>query len=141
MARRGNKKFTPAEKQRRQAQRYERDRLDAIADLTEQLTCLDSVAREVADDCTTQVTDLEFDLATSRLAIEIWADHPAAQEAIAILTELEQEHQRHCAALTAIASRLNAVANVGANHVHLRPLEPYRKLVEERLYPPAAPPS
>lgn len=139
MARRG-KKLNPAEKQRRQAQRDERDRLDAIAGITEQLTCLDSVARDVAGDCATQVADLEFDLATARLAIEIWADHPAAQEAIAILTELEQEHQRHCAALTALASRLNAIANARANHVHLRPLDPYRKLVEERLYPPPASP-
>ena len=60
---RRSKKLTPAEKQRRQAQRRERDRLEAITGITEQLTCLDALAAQVADDCKIHVEDLEFDLA------------------------------------------------------------------------------
>ena len=140
MARRG-KKLTPAEKQRRQAQRYERDRLEAIAAITEQLTCLVTLAQEGADDCEVQVEDLAFDLATSRLAVEFWADHPTAQDVVAIFAELAAENQRHCDAVSALAARFNAFVHSQANreHVHLRPSESYRQRVEERLYPPVAP--
>jgi hypothetical protein len=140
MARRG-KKLTPAEKQRRQAQRYERDRLEAIAGMTQQLTCLVTLAQEGADDCEAQVEDLAFDLANSRLAIEFWGDHPVAQDVVAMLAELAVENQRHCDAVTALAARFDAFVHSQANreHVHLRPIEPYRQRVEERLYPPTAP--
>lgn len=140
MARRG-KKLTPAEKQRRQAQQYERDRLEAITGITEQLTCLVTLAQEGADDCEAQVEDLAFDLATSRLAVEFWADHPAAQDVVAMLAELAVENQRHCDAVSALAARFDTFVHSQANrdHVHLRPSEPYRQRVEERLFPPAAP--
>ena len=140
MAHRG-KKLTPAEKQRRQAQQYERDRLEAIAGMTEQLTCLVTLAQEGADDCEVQVEDLAFDLATSRLAVEFWANHPAAQDVVAMLAELAAENQRHCDAVSALAARFHAFVHSHANreHVHLRPSEPYRQRVEEQLYPPAAP--
>ena len=140
MARRG-KKFTPAEKQRRQAQRYERDRLEAITGMTERLTCLASLACQAAEDCELHVEDLEFDLATSRIAVEFWADHPAARDVVAMFAALEIEHQRHCEAITALAARFHAFVHSQANrdHVHLRPSDPYRQRVEERLYPPAAP--
>jgi hypothetical protein len=80
-------------------------------------------------------------LAASRLAVEFWADHPAAQDIVAMFADLEVEHQRHCEALTALAARFDAWLNSQANlpHVHLRPSEPYRQRVEERLYPPAQP--
>jgi hypothetical protein len=141
MARRG-KKLTPAEKQRRQARQYERDRLEAITGITERLTCLASLACQAADDCEVHVEDLEFDLATSRLAAEFWAGHPAAQGVVAMLADLEIEHQRHCDAMTALAARFHAFVHSQANreHVHLRPSEPYRRRVEEQLYPPADPP-
>lgn len=137
MARR-TKKLTPAEKQRRQARRNERDRLEAIAGMTEQLTCLASLTCQVIDDCEVHVEDLEFDLATSRLAVEFWADQPAAQEVVAMLADLEVEHQRHCDAVTALAARFHAFVHRHAHHehVHLRPSEPYRQQVEARLYPP-----
>lgn len=141
MTRRG-KKLTPAEKQRRQAQQHERDRLEAITGLTERLTCLASLACQAADDCKVHVEDLEFDLATSRLAAEFWAGHPAAQDVVATLTDLEVEHQRHCDAVTALGARFEAFVHGPANHqhVHLRPSEPYRRRVEEQLYPPVDPP-
>jgi hypothetical protein len=140
MARRGTKKLTPAEKQRRLVQRHERDRLEAITGITEQLTCLENLACQVADDCKVHVEDHEFDLATSRLAAEFWADHPAAVDIVAMLLDLEVEHRRHCGAITALAERLDALVHgLGKQaHVHLRPTEPYRQQVEERLYPPPA---
>lgn len=141
MARRG-KKLTQAEKQQRQAQRGERDRLEAITGLTEQFTCLGGLAAQVADDCEVHVEDLAFDLATTRLAAEFWADHPAAHDVVAMLADLTVEHQRHCDAVTALATRFDAFVHSQANHehVHLRPIEPYRRRVEERLYPPTDPP-
>lgn len=137
MARRG-KQLTPAQKQRRQAERDERDRLEAITGMTEQLTCLAGFADSVADDCAVHVEDLAFDLATLRLAGEFWTDHPAAQDVVAVLADLAAEHQRHCDAATALAARLTAFVQSQANHehVHLRPTEPYRRRVEEQLYPP-----
>jgi hypothetical protein len=140
MARRG-KKLNPAEKQRRQAKRHEFARLEAITGMTQRLTCLASLACQAANDCERHVEDLEFDLATSRLAVEFWADHPAAQDFVAMVADLEGEHQRHCEAITALAVRFDAFVHSQANreHVHLRPSEPYRQRVEERLYPPAAP--
>lgn len=136
-----SKKLTPAEKQRRKAQQQERDRLEEITGLTAYLTCLDSLARQVADDCEIHVENLAFDLATSRLAAEFWTDHPAAQDVVAMLTELETEHQRHCDALTALSDRLQSFLQTAGPlaHVHLRPTEPYRQLVETRLYPPTPP--
>ncbi|MEO7731089.1 MAG: hypothetical protein ABIY55_08970, partial [Kofleriaceae bacterium] len=77
MARRS--KLNPAEKQRRQAKREELDRLESITGMTQRLTCLDSLACQAVNDCERYVEDLEFDLATSRLAVEFWAEHPAAQ--------------------------------------------------------------
>lgn len=139
MARRS--KLNPAEKQRRQAKREELDRLESVTGMTERLTCLDSLACQAVNDCERYVEDLEFDLATSRLAVEFWADHPAAQHVVAMFAELEHEHQRHCEVLTALAARFDAFLHGQANlpHVHLRPVDPYRERVEERLYPPAAP--
>ena len=132
-----SKKLTPADKQRRQAQQRERDRLEAITGITERLTCLASLACQAADDCEVHVEGLEFDLATSRLAVEFWAGHPAAQDVVAMLADLAVEHQRHADAVAALAARFDAFVHSPANHahVHLRPSEPYRQLVEERLYP------
>ena len=119
-----------AEKQRRQAKRDELDRLESITGMTERLTCLDSLACQAVNDCERQVEDLEFDLAASRLAIEFWADHPAANDFVAMVTDLELEHQRHCEALTALAARFDAFLHGQANlpHVHLPP---------DRSVPPA----
>ena len=140
MARR-SKKLNPAEKQRRQAKRHELDRLESITGMTERLTCLASLACQALDDCELHVEDLEFDLATSRLAVEFWADHPAAQDVVAMLAELAVENQRHCNAVAALAARFDAFVHSQADreHVHLRPSEPYRQRVEERIYPPVAP--
>lgn len=140
MARRG-KQLTPAEKQRRQAQRGERDRLEAITGITDQLTCLVGLAAQVADDAEDHVDDLAFDLACLRLAAEFWADHPTAHDVATMLAELAVEHQRHCDAVTALATRLDAFVHSQANHVHvhLRPIEPYRQRVEAQLYPPGEP--
>jgi hypothetical protein len=140
MARR-SKKLTPADKQRRQARQRERDRLESITGITERLTCLASLACDAANDCELHVEKLEFDLATSRLAAEFWASHPAAQDVVAMLVDLAAEHQRHCDAVTALAARFDAFLHSQANHahVHLRPSEPYRQQVEARIYPPVAP--
>jgi hypothetical protein len=140
MARR-SKKLNPAEKQRRQAKRQELDRLESITGMTERLTCLDSLACQAVNDCELQVENLEFDLAASRLAVEFWVDHPAAQHVVAMFADLEVEHRRHCEALTALGARFDAFLHSQANlpHVHLRPSDPYRQRVEDRLYPPAAP--
>jgi hypothetical protein len=140
MTRRG-KQSTPL--QQRQAQKHERDRLEAITGITEQLTCLDRLAYEVADECSLHVDRHEFDLATSDLVIEFWADQPVAKDVVALIAAIQAEHQRHCDALTALGTQLAAlVDNLGAQaHVHLRPLEPYRERVEACLYPPVTPPS
>ncbi len=139
MARRG-KQSPPL--QQRQAQKHERDRLEAIAGVTEQLTCLDRFAGQVADDCSLHVECHEFDLATTGLAIEFWADQPVAKDVVAMLAAVQAEHQRHCDAMTALGTQLAAlVDSLGAQgHVHLRPLEPYRERVEACLYPPVTPP-
>jgi hypothetical protein len=141
MARRG-KKFTPAEKHQRQAQAHERDRLEAITGVTEQLTCLDGLTCQVVDDCRVRLQDLDYDLGTARLALEFWTGHPAATDAIGLLTALEAEHQRHGEAIKALAAQFEAfVANLGNHeHVHLRPSDPYRQRVIELLYPPVTPP-
>lgn len=137
MARRG-KQLTPAQKQRRQAEREERDRLEAITGITEQLTCLTGLAAQAADDAKVHVDELTFDHGYLRLAAEFWADHPAAHDVVAMLGELAVEHQRHCDAVTALATRLDAFVHGQANrdHIHLRPSEPYRQRVEAQLYPP-----
>ena len=141
MARRG-KQLTPAQKQRRQAERDERERLASIAGVTEQLTCLVGLATQVVDDCKVHVDELVFDHEYLRLASEFWADHPAAHDVAAMVAELSVEHQRHCDAVTALATRLDAFVHSQANreHVHLRPTEPYRQRVEAQLYAPDDPP-
>ena len=56
-----------------------------------------------------------------------------------MLAELAVENQRHCDVVSALAARFDAFIHSQANreHVHLRPSEPYRQRVEERLSIPA----
>jgi hypothetical protein len=109
--------------------------LEEVTALTACLNCLDSLAVQVANDCEFHVENLAFDLASSRLAVEFWADRPAAHDVVAILTELVAEHQRHCDALTAFADRLQTFLHTAGPvaHVHLHPTEPYRQRVEAKL--------
>lgn len=139
MARRG-KSLTKAEKAQRRQQRADDDLANVIADMAAQFTCLGAVAHDFAGQCSESLVDLEFDVASTELALEFWAERPAgAEHVVALLTELVAERRRHRDATAALAERLAAVAAAAdqdhAEHVHLEPIEAYRTRIRKRLFP------
>lgn len=137
MARRG-KTLTKAEKERRREQREEKELANVVTDMTARFTCLVELARDFGGQCEAHLQDLDFDLASMRLAAEFWADRPGPpQQAVDLLAALATEHQRHRDAIADLAGRFTAFIDSQADleHVHLRPTEPYRVLLRQRLFP------
>jgi hypothetical protein len=101
------------------------------------LTCAAETAADFAWLCTEAQEELELDLPYLRLAFEIWgAHHQSATEAlVATLDELLSERLRHQQALQRIAQQLQHLAADPSLHIHLDPLERYRELVRQRLFP------
>jgi hypothetical protein len=105
------------------------------------LTCATDAADEFVEVCEHYLEDLEVDLPYLRVALEIWAEHPElAQSLRNTLGELLQALSGHCQALKDIRQTLVRLAADPGPPTHLEPLERYRRLIRERLFPatPAA---
>lgn len=135
---RGHNKTTKTFQQR-QTERHLEDAKDRaiIEDMAKKYTCTNSIARDFASQCHERITDVDFDLLCSRLALDFWADpSEAAQPVVDVLRDLEAERQRYLAALTQLRDRLVELTRTNAFHEHLPlPIEHYQAQVRDRLFP------
>lgn len=92
---------------------------------------------DFAGQCQERITDLDFDLICSELALGFWADPPAAAGPVVdVLRELEAERRRSMAALSQLRERLLELTKGAAAHQHLGlPISHYQGLIRDRLFP------
>ena len=136
MARKNKPPRSHPQQRRRREQREAERQNNVVQDTAARFTCAAETADDFAYQCTHAQEELDLDLLVHRLALEIWREHP--DRAPALLTALEEllaERLRHRAALERIGHHLQALADDPASHIHLEPLERYRKLVRNRLFP------
>lgn len=131
---------TPAKSfQQRQTERHLADAQDRaiVEGMAKRYTCTNSIARDFASQCDERITDVDFDLLCSKLALDFWADpSEAARPVVDVLRELEAERQRYLAALSDLRDRLLAFTKSDAVHQHLPlPIEHYQEHVRDRLFP------
>ena len=134
--------------QQRQTERHLADAQDRaiVEDMAKNYTCTNSIARDFASQCHERITDVDFDIVCSQLALDFWADPPeAARPVVDVLRELAAERRRYLAALTQLHDRLLAYNTTDPIHEHLpRPIEHYQersvtRRLEELPYPLACP--
>lgn len=109
---------------------------EVVQDSAAVLSCATKAADEIAGVCDHLLQELSVELPYLRLALEIWAEHPElAQHLRSVLTELLEASERYNAALHQAGKELQRLADDPAPHIHLDPIERYRQLVRERLFP------
>jgi len=124
--------------QQRQTERRQADARDRaiVEDMASKYTCSNSIAHDFVGQCDERLEDLEFDLLCSKLALDFWADPPAAARPVVdVLRELEAERRRHADALTALSDRLRDLTREPAHHHLDLPIEHYQRQVRDQLFP------
>jgi hypothetical protein len=124
--------------QRQTEQRLRDDHNRAVVErIASQFACSLCVASDFAGHCEARISDLDFDLICSKLALDFWAAPPeAARPVIDVLRELEAERQRHMAALGQLRERLLELSKDKAVHQHLSlPIMHYQEQVRDQLFP------
>lgn len=139
MARQHNtpaKTFQQRQTERRLADGQNQDRA-IVHDMAKKYSCTNSIARDFAGQCHERITDVDFDLVCSQLALDFWVDPPeVARPVVDVLRELEVERRRYLAALTQLHDRLLAFTKTDLIHEHLPlPIEHYQEQVRDRLFP------
>jgi len=135
---RGHNKTTKTFQQRQTERQLEAAKDRAIVeDMAKKYTCTNAIAHDFASQCHERITDVDFDLLCSNLALDFWADPPeAAQPVVDILRDLAAERQRYMTALVQLRERLLAITRTDAIHEHLPlPMEHYQRQVRDRLFP------
>ncbi len=109
---------------------------DVVHDTAARFTCAAETADDFAYQCTHALEELDINLLFHRLALEIWNDTPQrAEPLVTALEELLAERLRHRDTLQRIGQRLDNLANDPSFHIHLEPLDAYRELVRNRVFP------
>lgn len=138
MAHRNKGKLSREEKRWRREQRH-RQQDDVVHHSAATLSCAAETAGDFADQCAHEQEELELDLPYLRLALEIWREHPqSTQPLVAALEELLSERVRYIEALKRIGQQLQPLPADRSLHIHLEPLDHYRELVRNRLFPEPA---
>lgn len=136
MTRKNKRSRSHPPQRRRREQREAEHQNNVVQDTAARFTCAAETADDFAYQCTDAQEELDLDLLVHHLALEIWREDP--DRATALLTTLEEllaERLRHREALARIGHRLQALADDPTQHIHLEPLERYRQLVRDRLFP------
>jgi hypothetical protein len=146
MSGRRKQKISPGERELRQRKRQQRLQADVVQDTAAVFTCSTEIADDFAAQCESRREELEIDLAFNQVACEIWAGRLGRSQDLAdALSALAAERQRHLDAIAELGRRLAALAaDEALAHQHLDPVEEYRELVRQRLFPdpsPAKPPA
>lgn len=118
----------------------DRDRLRQQEEVVEHsaavLSCATEAADEIAGVCDRLIEELSFELLYMRLALEIWDENPKlAQPLRTVLAELVELSVAYDQALHRAGQQLQRLAADPSPHTHLEPIERYRRLVKERLFP------
>ena len=125
--------------QQRQTERHQADAQDRaiVEDMATNDTCTNALAHNFASQCHERITDVEFDILCSQLALDFWADPPEpALPVVEVLRELAAERRRYHAALTQLRERLLAFTQTNIIHEHLPlPIEHYQEQIRDRLFP------
>lgn len=134
------RKLFKTEQRARRKQRHQRrqQNSDVAKDTAGIFTCDFETARDFANQCEERSEDLDFDIAFSKLAYDIWLPHAdRASHLATALAEFLSEKQRHLDAISAFRRRFADIAAQTSpdTHQHLEPLDPYLNLVRERLFP------
>jgi hypothetical protein len=104
------------------------------------LSCATEAADEIAGVCDHLIEELSFELPYLRLALEIWDEHPElAQPLRNVLAELVELSVAYDQTLHRAGQQLQRLAADPGPHTHLEPIERYRRLVRERLFPETPP--
>ena len=104
------------------------------------LSCATKAADEIAGVCDHLLEELSFELPYLSLALEIWNEHPElAQPLRAVLSQLLEVSVAYDQALHRAGEQLQHLAANPGPHTHLEPIERYRRLVRERLFPEPPP--
>jgi hypothetical protein len=100
------------------------------------LSCATEAADEIAGVCDHLLQELSVELPYLGVALDIWAEHPEhAQPLRSVLAELLEASKRYNDALHRAGKELQRLAADPAPHIHLDPIEHYRRLIRERLFP------
>jgi hypothetical protein len=74
--------------------------------MAKKYTCTNAIAHDFASQCHERITDVDFDILCSQLALDFWPTPPeAAQPVVEVLRELAAERRRYHAALTQLQNR------------------------------------
>ena len=131
-----NKGKPSREEKRWHRQRDHQRQQDVVQHSAATLTCAAETAADFAGQCAHDQEEVELDLPFLRLALEIWREHPqSTQPLVAALEELLNERLRQQEALNRIGQQLQHLAADPSLHIHLEPLDGYRELVRNRLFP------
>jgi hypothetical protein len=104
------------------------------------LSCATKAADEIAGVCDHLIQELSMELPYLRLALEIWNEHPElAQPLRTVLTELLEASVAYHSLLHRAGQQLQSLASDPSPHTHLEPIERYRHLVRQRLFPDSPP--
>jgi hypothetical protein len=108
---------------------------DVAQDHAAVLTCSSKAAAEFIVIGEHYLKDLELDIPYLQVALEIWAEHPELAKPLrGSLEELLQALITHCQALKEINKKFERLAADPGPHIHLDPVERYRRLISERLF-------
>lgn len=136
MARKTKRRLSRLEQDRRRLAQERQQLDDLVQDTTATFTCSTKTAQDFAYNCAQPVEDIDLALVYARLAQEIWQGRPGrAEELVAAITALIEEHERHRDALRALGARFVALGELD-EHEHLDPPEAYRDLVRARITAP-----
>ncbi len=122
-------------KQQRQEESAEKLLDDLASDTAAIFTCSSQLIDHWAHHCGRLQEDLEYDLIYSRIAIEIWKEHPGlADDVTAVLEDFATESQGRLSSIEQLATRFAALADDEDNaHKHLDRVEHYRDLIHLRI--------
>ncbi len=132
-----NKRNVRKQKRQRRQQHERQQEHNVVEHSAATLSCAAATAADFAGQCTQDLEDLDRDLPYLRLALEIWREQPQSttEALLAALEELLSERLRHQQALNQIGQQLEHLAADPSLHIHLDPIERYRELVRQRLFP------
>ena len=141
MSRQRQRKLTRSErnahraKHQRQEQRERQEQQAVVHHIAEAFTGDVSIARDFADQCSSRLDELGFDVECSQLAVELWDGRP--EPVVELLREIAAEQERHSEAMEDLFHRFCEIANSGAEPVRLGgAIDHYREIVRRRLFEP-----
>lgn len=108
-----------------------------IEDTAATFSCSTATINDFANQCDDEIEQAEAPLVFNTIAADIWRPCQGAAEPLAgLLADYADVRTRYVQDLTEIRRRLaDLAARDVLQHIHLEPLDQYRKLVRDRAFP------